>query len=134
MMNEGDRLEQELKEATRGLTLMSESDYPVEVVRWDKSTEVTPAFLRGLAGEDQKAQVETATVEAFFRVAMSEPEWKGKAEIETARRYQKLVKLLEEGLSDLTVYRVGSINIQVYIIGRSASGCRLGVATRVVET
>ncbi|MDT7543530.1 MAG: hypothetical protein QOE33_3434 [Acidobacteriota bacterium] len=132
-MNDDDGLEQELREATQGLTFMSESDYPVEVVRWDKSTEPTPEFLRRLAGEDAQAPVETTTVEEFFRVAASETEWKGAAEIETARRYQKLVKLLE-GLSDLTVYRVGTINIPVYVVGRSASGDWLGVATRVVET
>jgi hypothetical protein len=47
-MNDDDRLEQELREATRGLTFMSESDYPVEVVRWDASAEVTPEYLRRL--------------------------------------------------------------------------------------
>jgi hypothetical protein len=133
-MNDDDRLEQELREATRGLTFMSESDYPVEVVRWDAPTELTPEFLRGLTGEDSRTPVETTTIEEFFRIAISEPEWKGESEIATARRYQSLIKLLGERLSDVVVFRVGMINIHVYVAGHGASGGWLGVSTRVVET
>jgi hypothetical protein len=133
-MNDDDRLEQELREATRGLTFMSESDYPVEVVRWDTSTEVMPEFLRGLTGADSRTPVETTTIEEFFRVAISEPEWKGESEIANARRYQSLIKLLGERLSDVVVFRVGTINIHVYVVGHGASGGWLGVSTHVVET
>jgi hypothetical protein len=44
------------------------------------------------------------------------------------------LRLLEENLADLKVFRVGVVNIPVYIAGRSASGNWLGVSTRVVET
>ncbi|MDQ3743999.1 MAG: nuclease A inhibitor family protein [Acidobacteriota bacterium] len=44
------------------------------------------------------------------------------------------MSLLEENLTDLKAYRVGLINIPVYVVGRSASGNWLGVSTRVVET
>jgi hypothetical protein len=129
-----DELERELRKATRGLAFMSESDYPVEVIRWPASTEVTPEFLRGLGGEGASEPVVTARAEEFFRAAASEAGWKGGAEIATARRYQKLLGLMEEGLSGVTVYRVGGVNASVYVVGRHASGCWLGVTTRIVET
>jgi hypothetical protein len=128
-----EKLVEELREATRGLTFMSESDYPFEVFRWDVE-EPTDEFLRGLTGEAADAPVETRTAADFFRVAASEAEWKNAEQLDAARRFQALLRLLEENLEDLRVYRVGSVNIPVYVTGRAASGKRLGVSTRVVET
>ena len=127
------RLLDELREATRGLTFMSESDYPFEVFDWGASAP-TPESLRGLAGAGADAEVETRTAEEFFRVAASQPDWKGEGELAAARRFQALLRLLQENLADLTVFRVGTINIPVYVAGRAPSGSWLGVSTRVVET
>jgi hypothetical protein len=124
---------EELKEATRGLTFMSEADYPFEVFDWGKA-EPTPEFLRGLDNSAADSPVETRTAAQFFRAATSEPDWKGAQELAVAKRFQALLRLLEENLSDLKVFRVGTINIPVYVAGRSASGAWLGVSTRVVET
>ncbi|HEX8337750.1 MAG TPA: nuclease A inhibitor family protein [Pyrinomonadaceae bacterium] len=122
-----------LREATRGLTFMSESDYPFEVFNWG-AAEPTEEFLRGLTGEAADAPVEATTTAAFFRVAASEAEWKNAEQLAAARRFQSLMNLLEQNLTDLKVFRVGSINILIYIVGRGASGNWLGVSTRVVET
>ena len=123
----------ELREATRGLTFMSESDYPFEVFEWD-AAEPTHEFLRGLTGETPDTPVETTTAADFFRVAVSEAEWKNAEQLAAARRFQTLLRLLEQNLKDLKVFRVGVINIPVYVVGRGASGRWLGVSTRVVET
>ncbi|HEX8117647.1 MAG TPA: nuclease A inhibitor family protein [Pyrinomonadaceae bacterium] len=128
-----EQLLEKLRGATRGLTFMSESDYPFEVFKWGDA-EPTEEFLRKQAGAAADAPVETKTVADFFRVAASEPEWKKGEQLAEARRFQALRKLLEENLKDLKVYRVGSINIPVYVAGRAPSGNWLGVSTRVVET
>ncbi|MET0650474.1 MAG: nuclease A inhibitor family protein [Pyrinomonadaceae bacterium] len=128
-----EKLTEELREATRGLTFMSESDYPFEVFKWD-AAEPTHDFLRGLTGEAADAPVETRTAADFFRVAASEAEWKNAEQLATARQFQSLLRLLEQNLTDLKVFRVGSINLPVYIAGRGESGNWLGVSTRVVET
>jgi hypothetical protein len=131
-MKTDDQLIDELKQATRGLTFMSESDFPLEVFKWD--AEPSPDFLRRLTGEAASAPVETQTPAEFFRAATSEPEWKAGAELASARRFQAVLRLLEENLSDLKVFRVGAINLPVYVAGRAASGAWLGLSTRVVET
>ena len=133
-MSDDERLERELTDAARGLLFMSESDYPLEVVRWRNVADVTPEYLRALAGEDSSAPVEAVSAEEFFRAAASEPQWKGAAEIDTARRYQELLRLLAGRLADVKAYRVGAINVAVYVVGRSPGGEWLGVSTRVVET
>ena len=127
------KLIEHLREATRGLTFMSESDYPFEVFDWGRA-EPTDEFLRGLDKQPPDAPVETRTVEQFFRTPASEPDWKGAEELAVARRFQALRRLLEANLSDLKVFRVGAINMPVYVAGRSASGSWLGVSTRAVET
>ena len=133
-MKTDERLIEELEEATRGLSFMSESDYPFEVFRWEGVASLTPEFLRGLTGHDPAAPVETLSAAEFFRVAAAEPSWKGGAELAAARRFQALLRLLEENLSDLRVFRVGTINMPVYVVGRGPSGGLIGLSTRVVET
>jgi hypothetical protein len=128
-----EKLLEELREATRGLIFMSESDYPLEVFV-SGGAEPTRESLRVLAGADESAPVETRGAREFFRAAASEPDWKGEDELAVARRFQALLRLLETSLSDLKVYRVGAVDIKVYVAGRAPSGNFLGVSTRVVET
>jgi hypothetical protein len=128
------QLIEELKEATRDLMFMSESDYPFEIVRWKDEKEPTPEFLRESAKLDESAPVKTQSAAEFFSAATSEPDWKGEEERATAKRFQALVSLLEENLKELKVFRVGEIDIPVYIVGRAPSGNWLGISTRVVET
>jgi hypothetical protein len=123
-----------LKEATRGLLYMSESDHPIEVIRWDGSEQLSPEYLRKAAGADSSAIVEETTMEEFFRVPAGEQEWKNEAQLAEARKYRRLRRLAEENLTGIKAYRVGEINIGVYVIGRSAQGNWLGITTRVVET
>ena len=133
MMKDDGHLVEELREATRGLVFMSESDYPFEVFVWG-GAEPTREFLRGLACADSSATVETRGAREFFRAAVAEPEWKGEDELAAARRFQALLRLLETSLADLKVYRVGSTDIKGYVAGRAPSGNFVGVSTRVVET
>ena len=124
----------ELERAAAGLLFMSESDYPFETLKWEGLSEVTPPFLRELTGRSADTPVDTKSVDDFFHVAMSEQAWKGERELADARRYQALVRLLKENLDDLRVYRVGEIDIPVFIVGRSQTGSWIGLSTRVIET
>lgn len=133
-MKSDEQLCGELQEAIRGLLFMSESDYPFEIIRWEGAEDMSPERLRSVAGLDAAAPVEERTVAEFFRVAAGEQEWKGAAELALAQRYQTLVRLLEENLKEVKAYRVGTISVGVYVVGRSDEGNWLGVSTRVVET
>jgi hypothetical protein len=125
---------EELKGLTEGLLFMSEADYPFETFYREGSTDISPQSLLELSGQPTDSPVEVTSVDKFFRVAVSEPDWKKDQELAVARRYQALLRLLKEELDDVKVYRVGRINIAVYIIGRSRAGNWLGISTRVVET
>jgi hypothetical protein len=133
-MKSDEEIIEELKRMTDGLLFMSESDYPFEIVYREGRTEMSPEYLRELSGQPADSPVEAQSVDDLFRAAVSEPDWKGPAELAVAKRYQALLRLLKENLGELKVYRVGKINIPVYIIGRSKTGNWLGISTRVVET
>ena len=108
----------ELRKASAGLLVMSESDYPFEIIRWDGSTEITPEFLRSLTNEPSASQVEEMPLGQFL----------------ASGQFEQLERFLREHLTDLKVYKVGAINIPVYIIGKSPEGSWLGLSTRVVQT
>ena len=117
IINDGNLLA-ELKKASAGLLVMSESDYPFETIRWDGSTEITPQFLRGLTNEPAESPIEETTVEKFLAHG----------------QFEQLEMFLRKHLTDIKVYKVGSINIPVYIVGKSPEGNWLGLSTRVVQT
>jgi hypothetical protein len=125
----------ELGRAAEGLWYMSESDYPLVPVRVEGPDEPSHARLRELAGAGADARVETGGLEDFFAdsAAVRMPV-EGSGEPARAASFRGVVRALEQNLSDLRVYRVGEVNIPVYVLGRGRSGDWLGLSTRVVET
>lgn len=133
-MDDNDKLADELRKASEGLTFMSESDHPLEVVRLGAEAEATHGVLRKLSGKGDDAPVTEQTVDEFFRVAASEAEWKSGPELKSAKKYRALVRLLKSKLEGLKVFRVGEINIDAYVLGRARGGELMGLKTKLVET
>jgi hypothetical protein len=74
------------------------------------------------------------TVDYFFAIATQEEDWHDEEEQETVKRFQNLVSVLKQNLSQLQVYRVSDVNIDAYIVGMSPSGDWTGLSTQLVET
>ena len=120
----------ELARAADGLWYMSESDYPLEAVRLEGPDEPSHDRLRRFAGAGADARVETRSLEEFFRDAAAVRA----GERPTHASFGGVLRALRENLTDIRVYRIGAVNIAVYVLGRSPGGGWLGVSTRVVET
>jgi hypothetical protein len=58
--------------------------------------------------------LEMLAVDDFFAIAAQEEDWHDEEERETVKRFQNLVSILKQNLSQLQVYRVGNINIDAY--------------------
>ncbi len=121
----------ELARAADGLWYMSESDYPLEPVRLEGTDEPRPDHLRDLADAAGDAHVERKELKDFFRDGAAVRITKEGA---TGASFEGIVRALKENLADIRVYRIGEINIPVYVLGKSGSGNWLGIRTRVVET
>jgi len=74
------------------------------------------------------------TLDDFFAIATQEEDWHHEEERETVKLFQNLVSVLKQKLSQLQVYRVGSIDISVYIVGVALGGGLTGLSTKLVET
>ncbi|WP_437736108.1 nuclease A inhibitor family protein [Sorangium sp. So ce1335] len=122
-----------LQEAAQDLLFPSESDHPLQPARWGVDAS-SPAALLAAEGLAADTAVEVTTVDDFFAPVLEAPEEAGEAALAAAGRYQRLVDLLERHLTDLRVYRVGRVDIDVHVVGRHPSGAWLGLKTKVVET
>ncbi|MEK6281205.1 MAG: nuclease A inhibitor family protein [Acidobacteriota bacterium] len=109
----------ELKDASTGLLVMSESDYPFELIEWSGEIPTTQEYLCGVSERPVDTRIDETTTERFL----------GENE-----QFQKLQAVIENNLADVKVYKVGTINIPVYIVGRSPEGNWLGVSTRLIQT
>jgi hypothetical protein len=130
----GASLSSRLKSLAEGLSYQSESDYPVEpYVR--KAVEGVPSaeeFAAGREGAD--AAVRELDFDSFFGNYTDEQDWWGEEERAVAKKFQALVAFLKESLTDIKVYRVGDVEADVYVVGKTETGDFAGVKTKVVET
>jgi hypothetical protein len=125
-----------LGQASKGLLFPSESDYPFEPFLWEGKTDgkLTPEALLAQKGYPPNTPVKTLTLVRFFQPATKEEAWHNAEERKTVRRFQELVKTLKQHLSGITVFKVGKITMDVYIVGETKTGDLAGLSTKVVET
>jgi hypothetical protein len=124
----------QLKQASKGLLFLSETDAPFEVINWLVQGELTPAKLLQLTNHPPDAPVKVVSVDDFFAIATQEEDWHDEEEREAVKRFQNLVSVLKQNLSQLQVFRVGNTNINAYIVGVTPGGELAGLSTKLVET
>ena len=124
---------QQLQAAIDGLQWMSESDFPFEVVQWPQAAEPTPEVVLKLTDRAPETPVQTEAIESFFEWAIQPQDWHGPEETATVERYKTLLQLLQAHLQDPQVYRLGEVNVAIYILGKADEEL-IGVKTQAVET
>lgn len=122
-----------LKQASEGLLWTSESDYPLEPFLWEGENLSTDQLLQKI-GCPLDTPVTVVSFDRFFRQATKEEDWYEQEEREEVKRYQKLVETLQQNLSNLQVYRVGTVTVNIYIVGKTNKGKLAGLHTVSIET
>lgn len=115
---------EEMRKAVDGLTYPSDSDEPFDVFTWDaKGTALEQVAAH--AGKDRK--IEQVDPGIFFSQL---------DDSDDAARYRKLQKFLTSSLGPFTVVRVGAgeVRVDVYLIGKLATGEWAGLHVVSVET
>lgn len=126
--------------AVQDLIYISETDAPFEAFSWKPEagaaaiSAVNADVVLRRTDHAPDAPIRERSLESFFRFPATVQEWHEPEEAEVARRYQKLQKVLEENLTDAKVFKIGTVEIDVYIIGIDAAGNLTGVKTKGVET
>jgi hypothetical protein len=129
-------LEHILTEAAKDLLYPSESDYPFEYFEWDLSegNPLTDGQVRKYTDRGNDAPVKEVPFADFFGRLTEVRDWYGEEEKQTVERFAALRDKLTQLLADLRVFRVGTVEIDVYIVGKSPSGKWVGLRTKSVET
>jgi Nuclease A inhibitor-like protein len=123
-----------LKQASEGLLFISESEYPFLVFLWSDISPVTPEKVVQQTDHSPDTPIKVIEVDDFFRVATKEEDWHSPSEQETVKKFQNLVQVIKANLSNPQVYRLGSKEADVYILGTTPSSDLAGLSTKIVET
>ena len=122
-----------LKQATKDLLWSSESDYPFEIVTWELGVELTPSDLFSNIYDTDLA-VESITLIDLFEPVLTIEDWYEQAELDLVDRYTNLLDSINTNLAQVQVFRVGEVEIDIYIIGKTPTGDIVGLKTLSVET
>ncbi|HSM84187.1 MAG TPA: nuclease A inhibitor family protein [Nodosilinea sp.] len=121
-----------LEGALGGLWYPSETDALLSLVIY-----ADPMPSPEAVGEKLRAGAEQLTIlpaAAFFRPVLHNPYWASEQGGHLAQKFANLRDVLDTHLEDLHTYRVGEGNVTLYLLGRHATGCYVGVCTHAVET
>jgi Nuclease A inhibitor-like protein len=130
----GANLSGQIEKIARGLYYISETDAEISPFRGTKAVGVTKEILLSQTGNAPDAPVEERNFEDFFKRLTKIEDWFGDEENKSAAKFRKLKELLERNLKDLKVFKVGRIEIDIYVVGLDKEGNLAGIKTKAVET
>ena len=120
-----------LESAADGLLMMSESDYPFT---WFETPvdQLDEKLILQLAGKPEGSVIEKTDLDHLLRNMTSTSS--GTVNQETAKKFSSLSSGIKEELTDVVVYRVGEVRIEVLIAGITKEGNVAGMRTQLIET
>jgi hypothetical protein len=132
--NKDDGVLKMISDAAKGLYYISETDAEIMPFLGSGATAVTREEILAQTGRSSDEHFEEVTPDAFFAELTRVQDWFGDPQKERAARFSALVDMLKLELTDLHVYRIGTIRIDIYVVGLTSEGRLAGVRTQSVET
>lgn len=119
-----------------GLFYPGESDEPIEPVTCylDQARPLTVSQINDWLMLPPSACVDEVPEKAFWEPVITEQDWHGDDEKAIIARFEQLKKQLESELTGRQVFRVGEVEVDLYLLGRQATGTRAGIRTKLIET
>ncbi len=112
--------------ASAGLLYPSDSDEPFEAFCWGKANgNLSPAVVQKFAAA--KGSMKQVALADFFKNLIS-------ADNDDAEKYKALLKVVNEQLSGVKVFRFGNVEKEIYVVGKTKEGEWTGLKTKAVET
>jgi hypothetical protein len=117
----------QLKATTPGMLLLSESDYPLDVVSWpgQGAAGATPAAFLQLLDRAPSTSIVPDTFDHMMTRFGYESD---------AAKVEQLRALFQDNLTDLHVWQVDLIQVHDYVVGVSKCGALIGVTAISIET
>ncbi|MCA6597109.1 MAG: nuclease A inhibitor family protein [Pseudanabaena sp.] len=120
-----------LSTLSKDLLFPSESEYPLEPFTWE-STSLTPETILTRSQKPADTLIESITLEEFFAPVTTDEDWFEDEDREIAQRFRDLQAAIAT-LENVQVFRLGKIEIDVYIVGAIGPDL-IGLKTTVIET
>ena len=127
-------LKNQLKKATENLFFISETDAEITPFFGRQAQAVTKEEILMQSQSMANVLIEENDFAGFFKRLTEIQDWFGDEEKATAQKFAELKDLLERNLRDLKVFKIGKIQIDVYVVGLDAENNLLGIKTKAVET
>ena len=127
-----DDFQHQIEKAVRDLYYISETDSEVFPFVGERATSVSVEEILGQIGRNDP--VEQRDFEDFFKRLTEMQEWFGDEETNTANKFLQLKKILLKNLKDIKVFKIGKIEVSIYIVGINSENVLAGVWTKAVET
>jgi len=128
----GEILLAKIAEISHGIVYISETDAAIETFAAGKRDAVDSRYL--FEKDSHEKEVKEISLDRFLPRLREQRDWFGPGKKEKAKRFAKLEALLRENLRDLKVFKVGRIQIDIYVVGLDADNDLVGIKTKAVET
>jgi Nuclease A inhibitor-like protein len=120
--------------AIEGLFYVSETDSPFYFFQFGECKTVNPKIIRECLNLDNSISVEERSFDEFFSRLVHEKDWFGEREKSIAAKFSTLKLLLKKNLTEVKVFRIGRIQIDIYVAGLDLENRLTGIKTKSVET
>lgn len=124
----------EIEKIVVGLYYLSETDAEIVLFCGNKAGSVTVEEILEQTDNAAETAVEERDFNEFFARLTIIQDWFGDEETKNANRFAELKKLLEDNLRDIRVFKIGKINLDIYVVGLNAESNLMGIKTKAVET
>src|SRR5690349_13613606 len=121
-------------QVSNGLVYISETDAEVVPFIDGEADVVTKEAILKAAGLPDNTSVEEVDFDQFFARLSTVKDWYGDEEKKRAGQYARLSEVLQGYLRELKVFRLGRVQIEIYIAGLDETDHLAGIRTRAVET
>ena len=122
-----------LTDLTKDLFYISETDATWQVHPLDATKPVLDQLV-ALANLVPACEVEIRDWQTFLQHATTVQDWMSDGEKQTVARYQALKDYVDANLTEVQVYRLGTIEISVFVVGNTANCELIALSTQAVET
>ncbi len=127
-------LPEKIRNAAQGLYYISETDAEIIPFVGKKTAAITKEEFLSQTKIPTDSVIGEKDFAEFFARLTEIQDWFGDEEKETAQKFVRLKELLERNLRDLKVFKVGKIQLDIYVVGLDAENSLLGIKTKAVET
>ncbi len=136
LQNEEISIKEQINTLSADLLYPSESDEKIEYFEMELSTaeKLSIANFRMFNGIRPEVEIQEMDFEDFFKPLIKFEDWFGDDEKKWAEDSLKLKNLLLEKAKDFQIYKVGAVEIDIYLFGKFEECRWVGLKTKVIET